>query len=144
MDWTPVTQAAITAAATIVSAAGLVIAAYIRTYVKNEALAAILIKAEKVGAGVAHDSLITAVAKGAPDWGAAKRVAVAEGTAAAQSLVASVTTDGVLAALAPLLAVDPSVPAGTASTATATASKGGAASASAEGASTLVETLKGS
>ena len=132
MDWTPIEQAAITAAAAILAASGAVVAAYIRSHVKDQAAAAALTRAEQIGAGIAHDALTTAVANGAPDWAAAKRVAIQEGTAVAQQELASVTPVGIAAGLAGLLAMDPSAPAGPASSATATASLGGSAAAIAE------------
>ena len=124
-DFLPLEQALITAAATIVSASAVVVAAYIRSHVRNVEMAAGLDRAVMVGAGVAHDALTSAVAAGGKiDWNAAKAAAIASGTEAAQEIASGVTAEHVTAALAPLLAVDPSVPAGTGSTATATASAG--------------------
>lgn len=124
MDMLPLEQAVITAAAAIVSACGVVVASYIRAHVKNSAAQSALAEAVALGAGIAHDALTTAVSRGTPDWAAAKAVAIQQGTAAAQKVAAQVTSQIVTAALAPLLAVDPSAPAGLAATATATASKG--------------------
>ena len=131
MDLAPLEAAAITAAATIISASAAVVAGYIRSHVRNVDLASALSSAATLGAGIAHDSLTSAVANGAVDWNAAKATAIASGTAAAQRLAAGVTAESVTAALAPLLAVDPSVPAGTGSTATATSGAGGEAIAAA-------------
>ena len=128
MDWSPIEQAAITAAAGIISASGVVIATYVAAHVHNAKVAALLTRAIQLGAGVAHDALTTAIAKGGtPDWVAAKQAAIAEGTDAARSLVSSVNADDVRAALASLLAPDPSVPAGPAPSASASAPPGSTA-----------------
>lgn len=118
MDWTPIENAAVLAAAGIVSACGVVAASYIRSHVKNVQLRADLADAATLGAGVAYDALTSAVAKGhAPDWSAAKQVAITEGTAAAnKELSTDISPVQVASALANLLAKDPSVPAGSAST----------------------------
>ena len=48
-------------------------------------------KAVTVGAGIAAASLQAAVAKGAPDWTAARDTALAEGTAATRDVMETVT-----------------------------------------------------
>jgi hypothetical protein len=113
IDWTPIVNSAIVAAAGIISASGMVAAAYIRSRVKNQNVADALVRAETMGAGIAHDALTSAVSKGAPDWAAAKQVAISEGVAGVKrELATDITPTAVAAALAPLLAADPSVPAG--------------------------------
>jgi hypothetical protein len=132
MDWTPLEEAFVGAAATIITASAAVAAAYIRSSVKDKAIAEALVRTETMAAGIAHDSLTTAMANGAPDWAAAKQIAIEEGVAGVkQELAQDITPLAVAAALAPLLAVDPSVPAGTTPTATASAPAGGEAVATA-------------
>ena len=133
MDWNPIVEAAVSGAALVISASAAVAANYIRSHVKNVEIASAVVRAETMAAGIAHDALTTAVSNGAPDWAAAKRVAIAEGVAGVQrELATDVTPLAVAAALAPMLAADPTVPAGPASSATAVASPGGTAAALAE------------
>lgn len=133
MDWTPLENAAVLGAAGIVSACGVVAASYVRAHVKNVALRAAAADAATLGAGIAYDSLSSAVSQGkAPDWNAAKQTAIAEGTAAAaKEFATDLSPVAVASALSSLLAKDPTVPAGNASTAVATAAAGGAATATA-------------
>ena len=101
VDWTPVEQAAISAAALIISASAAVAAAYIRSHVKGQATAAVEMKAVTVGAGIAAASLQAAVAKGAPDWTAARDTALAEGTAATRDVMETVTPVQIASPVAP-------------------------------------------
>ena len=134
MDWTPLEQAAVTAAATVITLATPLVAAWTAVHIRNQKVAALVLKAEALAAGVAHDSLTSAVARPGPlDWNAAKETAKIEGLAAAQAELGVIPSlAAVSAGLAVLLAPDASAPAGNAATATATASSGGSAAALAE------------
>ena len=120
MDWTPIEIAFIGAAATVISASAAVAAGYIRAHVRNQEAAAVIVRTETMAAGIAHDALTTAVANGVLDWAAAKQVAIREGIVGVQrELAMDVTPLAVAAALAPMLAANPSVPSGNASVAAA-------------------------
>ena len=119
MDWTPLVDASITAAAGMITVCAPIATAYVASHLRNKQLAALTAGAVTVGAGIAHDALTTAVAQGAPDWAAAKHLAVARGLAAAKQIADQVTAEDVTAGLSGLLAADPTVPAGVAAVATA-------------------------
>ena len=109
----PIEQAAVMGAAAIVSAAAAVAAGYIRSHIKNQMAADALATATTQAGAVAYDALTTAVANGqAPNWAAAKAKAITEATATVSADVGTVLSPvAVTAALAPLLAADPTVPA---------------------------------
>lgn len=128
MNWTFIETAFIGTAATITSASAAVAAGYIRSHVRNQEAAAVIIRAETMAAGIVHDALTTAVANGVPDWTAAKQVAIREAVAGVQrELTMDVTPLAVAAGLAPVLAANPPVPPLNALAATAVSASGGEA-----------------
>jgi hypothetical protein len=136
MDYSSLDQAAITLAATAITLGTPFLVAYARQHFKD----AFVANAIQAGGGVAYSSLVAAHANGAaPNWDAARQVAIADGVLAAETLAAqAVPAAAVAGALGGLLAADPTVSATGASLATAPSPPGGTAAAIAKPAAATI------